>query len=526
MRRRDFLKSAAIVGGALSAGFYGTLFGARKKKRPNFLVVLVDDMGYSDIGCFGSEIRTPNINRLAAGGMRFPQMYNTAKCYPTRACLLTGVYFQHTDRDFTDTATIGEVLRPAGYRTLWSGKHHATFNPRGRGFDRFFGMLGGACNFFNPGDTAMAGQPKPGQKGTNAWAIDDEKFSPFVPKDPKFYTTDTFTDYALGWLDEYEDEDKPFFLYVAYNAPHWPLHAWPEDIAKYKGVYDVGYEAIRNARYKRQVRMGLMDPKIAPLPEAEASRGSQEWESLSDEDKRREAMLMEVHAAMVDRVDQNVGRLVDKLRRMGELDDTLILFLVDNGASPETPQPNYEDADAEQGSVATFESIGPAWAVVANTPLRRWKGTSFEGGACTPMVAHWPKVIKGDGRFYREPAHLIDIMATVTDITGAKYPGEATGSNIPAMEGVSLLPAFTGSTHERKEPLYFQFGGGAAIRKGNFKLVRSGMEWELYDMDKDRTETNNLASKYPEKVKEMSEQWESWYKGCTGEEYSLGKKKR
>lgn len=491
--------------------------------QPNFLVILVDDMGYSDIGCFGGEIRTPNIDRLADNGMRFTQMYNTAKCFPTRAALLTGIYFQHTDREFPHTATVGEVLRPAGYRTLWSGKHHAKFNPITRGFDRFSGMLGGAGNHFNPGLEAIPGQPAPANKGTNAWAIDEVETSPYVPDDPKFYTTDTFTDYALDWLEEYKDEDKPFFLYVAYTAPHWPLHAWPEDIAKYEGVYDAGYESVRNARYARQVEMGLMDPSVAPLSEPEWGKV---WSELTDDEKKEEAMLMAVYAAMVDRVDQNVGRLVQKLDRLGELDNTLILFLSDNGASPETPEPKVSYPDAPIGSVGSFPTYGKSWSTVSETPLRKRKGSSFEGGNCTPMIAHWPDVIKGDGRFYREPAHLIDILATIVDVTGAAYPGESKEPDIPALEGVSLMPVFKGGAHKRNDPLYWQWGSGSATRRGNWKLVRGRNEWELYNMDADRTETINLAPEFPERVKHMGNDWNSWYKACTGTEYTRKKRKR
>jgi len=491
--------------------------------RPNFLVILVDDMGYSDLGCYGSEIRTPNIDSLAEGGMRFTQMYNTAKCYPTRASLLTGLYFQRTNRDFFNTATIGEVLRPEGYRTLWSGKHHAGFNPTTRGFDRFYGLLGGACNYFNPGGRAAPGRVAPAYKGLSKWVIDDRLVERPVPEDPKFYTTDAFTDQALKWLDEYKDEDKPFFLYVAYNAPHWPLHAWPEDIAKYKGVYDEGYEAVRNARYERQVKMGLMDLRIAPL--SEPDWGGKVWRDLADDDKKTEAMRMEIHAAMVDRVDQNVGRIVCKLKEFRKIDNTLILFLIDNGASPETTSAKYHGPDAPMGSVASFESIGRAWATVANTPLRKWKTSSHEGGACTPMIVHWPDRIKQQGKFYREPAHLIDIMATITDIARARYPGEVNGQHIPPMEGVSLLPALSGGRHTRTNPLFWQFGNGSAIREGRWKLVRSGWQWELYDMLSDRTETNDLASAHPAMVKRMGQKWDQWYKGCTGTEYSLPNRK-
>ena len=265
-------------------------------------------------------------------------MYNTSKCWTTRISLLTGLYHQRSGRDFPHTAMAGEVLRPAGYHTWWSGKHHAGFNPYDRGFDHFSGFLGGAINFWNPSDQARPGEPTPGWKAVYTWAFDEELVKPYIP-DKDFYATDRFTDWALQWLNEAKSNDggidRPFFLYVAYNAPHWPLHAHPADIAKYEGVYDVGYHAIRRARYQRQIEIGLYDPKVAKLSEPEAKLD--EWTTMSEEQRHLESMRMATHAAMVDRVDQNVGRLVAKLEAMDELDNTLILFLVDNGASAESP---------------------------------------------------------------------------------------------------------------------------------------------------------------------------------------------
>jgi arylsulfatase len=491
------------------------------KIKPNILIILVDDMGFSDIGCYGGEVKTPNLDRLAANGMRFSQMYNTAKCYPTRACLQTGVYFQRTDRDFNNTATLGEVLGPIGYRTLWSGKHHANFSPTTRGYDRHYGMLGGACNFWNPGKSAAPGQPAPAYKGTSPWGLDGEIVKDFIPDDPNYYTTDDFTNYALKWLDEYKDEDNPFLLYVAYTAPHWPLHAWPEDIAKYKGVYDAGYDAIREARYKRQIEMGLFDPEIARLSTPDKAY---DWDALSPEEKASQAKKMEIHAAMIDRVDQNIGRLLTKIEEQGELDNTLILFLSDNGASPEGPKTQNHDPDAPWGSVSRFDSIGGNWAQVAETPLRKWKGSSHEGGINTPLIVHWPAVIKPNRKWYREPTHLIDIMPTLMEITGASYPGESGEADIPEIDGVSFLEGLTGGKHVRNKPLFFQFGGGSAMRNGKWKLVSARNKWELYDFSVDRTETNNLVNEKPELAKAMADAWEAWYIECTGEPFAKGKK--
>jgi arylsulfatase len=436
-------------------------------------------------------------------------MYNTAKCYPTRVCLLTGLYFQQSDREFNRTATIGEVLRPAGYRTWWSGKHHARFNPYERGFDHFSGFLGGAINFWNPGDQARPGEPPPAGRSVYTWAFDDELVKPFMP-DRDFYSTDAFTDWALEWLDE-TDEDTPFFLYIAYNAPHWPLHAWSEDIAKYRGVYDRGYEVVRNTRYRRQVDMGLFDANTAPLSEPEyASDGG--WDDLSADEQQHEAQRMEIHAAMVDRVDQNVGRLVARLRQTGRLDNTLILFLADNGASPERPKVQH-DPEAAWGSVGSFESIGRSWATVANTPLRKWKTSSYEGGIDTPMIAHWPEGIVSPGRICRDPYHLIDVMPTLVQLTGATYPGKLNGQVIPPMQGVSLLPSLQDEpigAGYREKPIFWQFGKGKAVRRGKWKLVSGRSPWQLYDMSSDRTETRDLAEEHPETAKALAAQWDTW----------------
>jgi len=489
---------------------------------PNILIILVDDMGYSDLGCYGGEIRTPNIDRLAANGMKFSSMYNTAKCYPTRASLLTGVYFQRTDRDFSHTATLGEVLRPIGYTTLWSGKHHAKFNPVTRGFDRYYGMIGGAENHFNPGSKAAPGQPAPASKNDgNRWSLDGEEVKDFIPQDPKFYDTDAFTDRALTWLNEYEKKDKPFLLYLAYTAPHWPLQAWPEDIAKYKGVYDGGYESVRQARYQRQIELGLIDPKTSPLPPMEFGRKSQKkWDDLPSDERRQEAMRMEIYAAMVDRVDQNIGRLLQRLQEQGKLDNTLILFLADNGACAENPKVNNVDPDAPMGSVASFVSYGQNWASVGNTPLRKWKQDSFEGGINTPLVVHWPAGIKPQTGWNREPAHVIDVMPTVLAASGAHYPGASKQAKIPPLDGVSLLPAFKGEPIARTKPLFFQFGRGSAVRDGPWKLVRMGATWELYDLVADRNEMHDLAAKRPELVKQMEAAWLAWWKESTGHDWT------
>lgn len=515
--------SRLLVRVVAGVGWLATLSHAASVDRPNIVIILADDLGYSDIGCFGGEIRTPNIDRLAANGIRFSQMYNTAKCYPTRACLLTGLYYQRTDRNFRGTTLLGELLRPAGYHTLWSGKHHATFSPLTRGYERFYGLLGGAQNHFNPGTAPIAGQPAPAfSTGEgNRWSLDGRDVDDFIPADPAFYDTDAFTDRALRWLDEYRTDGRPFLLHLAYTAPHWPLQAWPDDIARYRGVYDAGPEAVRDARYARQVKMGLVDPRTAALPAfADAEPEGTSWHLLSPHEREQEARKMEVYAAMVDRLDQNIGRLLARLEEHGQLDNTLILFLSDNGADRGDVGVDNADPHAPLGSVASFVSYGQRWATVSNTPLRRWKSDSFEGGICTPLVAHWPARIRPQAGWNREPCHVIDIVPTVLEAAGVSTREAPRDSAGPPLDGISLLPAFRGQPLARPAPMFFQFNEGSAVRDGRWKLVRSGSTWELYDIDTDRTETRDLAQERPELVQELGDRWLAWWKDCKGSDWT------
>ena len=517
MTNRSALTLFLCLGALASPAAVDELSGSQ----PNIIVILTDDMGYSDLGCFGSEIQTPNLDRLADKGIRFTQMYNTSKCWTTRISLLTGLYHQRSDRSFANTALAGEVLRPAGYRTWWSGKHHASFNPYDRGFDHFAGFLGGAINFWNPdGRTPREGEPVPGWGANYDWAFDGKIVKDYLPE-KGFYATDDFTDWALDWLREDTDQDKPFFLYLAYNAPHWPLHAHPEDIAKYKGVYDEGYESIRQQRYQRQLKSGLFASDLVPLSPPE----HRDWDSISSEEKAKEALRMQIHAAMVDRVDQNVGRLLEQLEKNGQLDHTLILVLVDNGASHEKPgRRGPKDTRVPMGSVGSFEAIGQSWANAVNTPLRKWKVQGLEGGICTPMIAHWPRgITTSAGAICREPCHLIDLLPTFIELAGenADYP-----VGIPAVDGVSLVPLLKGKDLHRSEPLFFQYGSWQVIRDNQWKLVQQKSKpWELYDLSQDRTETRNLASQRPDRVAEMKQRWMSWYRDCTGKAWKVASKK-
>ncbi len=482
---------------------------------PNILIVLVDDMGFSDIGCYGGEIKTPNLDSLAANGIRYTAMRNTAKCYPTRTSLMTGHYFQRTDRDFSNTATIGEVLRPAGYHTFWSGKHHATFIPTTRGFDRFYGLVGGACNFWNPGGTPRPGENEAARKSSANWVVDGKLRKEYSPQDKNWYATDAITDTALEWLEE-SDDGKPFFLYLSYTAPHYPLHAWPEDIRKYEGMYDVGYDAIRAARYKRQLEMGLFDAETAPLSEA---RPKVPWNDLSTDERKKEIRRMEIYAAMIDRVDQNLGRVFDHLKAAGKFENTLVLFLSDNGACAQVPKTFKGDTSGEMGGVNSYPTIGQSWANVSNTPFRFYKLDSYEGGINTPMIAHWPKGIKKKGTFSREVCHLIDILPTCMELAAADFPGESPTPNIKPPDGISLVPTFSDKSLNRANPLFWEFGSGAAVQEGDMKLVRK-KKWELYDLSKDRTETVNLASKQPELAAKMESAWNAWFEDCTGESFA------
>ena len=479
------------------------------RTRPNIIVIMVDDMGYSDIGCYGGEIRTPNLDRLAENGLRFTQFYNTAKCHTTRAELLTGNYaYSIGDNDMEHGATFGEVLRTAGYRTIISGKWHQLPLPKTRGFDRYYGLADGSCNHFNPGVEARVGEGLPGRKDMDKlrrWVIEDEVIMGYTNPDKDFYTTDAFTDYALDLLEEYRGEDKPFLLYLPYTAPHYPLHAWPDDIAKYRGKYKVGWDEIRSQRFERMTRMGIIGPNHELTP-----RASKAWEDLSEEEKDAEDLKMAVYAAMIDRVDQNLGRLFAKVRELGEWENTLILFLADNGACPE--QPNTTPG-IPPGPVESYRTVSVGWANASNTPYRQFKSTDYEGGTRTPFIAHWPGVIEPG--MTGQVGHIIDVSATFMDITGAKYPGEINGRSTKMPAGKSLLPIFKGEEREPHREIYWHFGRANAVRQGNLKAVRQGKAaWELYDLVADPTEMRNLAKQRPEELAKLAALWESWSKDC------------
>ena len=477
------------------------------RTRPNFILVMVDDMGYSDIGCYGGEVKTPNLDQLAKNGLRFTQFYNTAKCHTTRAELLTGNYaYSIGDNHMEHGATFGEVLRPIGYRTLISGKWHQVPLPTNRGFDRYYGLADGCSNFFNPGVKARPGEGLPGRKRTSLrrWAIEDKVIMGYTSPDKKFYHTDAFTNYAIDRLDEYKNEDKPFVLYLPYTAPHYPLHAWPEDIAKYRGKYKIGWDKIREQRFKRMNEMEIIGPNHKLTP-----RASKSWDDLSEEQKDAEDLKMAVYAAMIDRVDQNLGHLFAKVKELGEWDNTLIMFLTDNGACPEQPNTTPNIAP---GPVESYRTVSVGWANASNTPYRKFKSTDYEGGIRTPFIAHWPGVIKPG--MTNQVGHIIDISATFRDITGAKYPKQIQGKKTKPPVGKSLLPIFKGDERKPHKEIFWRFNRANAVRQGDLKVVRAGKVWELYDLKADPTETNNLAKERPKKTSELAKMWEDWNQEC------------
>ena len=570
--RRDFLRALGV--GAATAVIPGcnslSRGSAENRRPPNIILIMSDDMGFSDIGCYGGEIDTPTLNGLAADGLRFTQFYNTARCCPTRASLMTGLY-QHqagighmmNDRGFpayqgnlnTHCVTIAEALKPAGYRTYMAGKWHVTRHidkdgpkhnwPLQRGYEKFYGTIIGAGSFYDPMTLCR-----------NNTYITPENDPEYRPK--QFYYTDAISDNATKYIREHGDEspEKPFFMYVAYTAAHWPMHALEKDIAKYKGKYDKGYEHYRRQRFERMKRMGLIDEDWELSPKAG------DWEKV--EQKQWEARCMEVYAAMIDSMDQGIGRIVSELKRQKALDNTLIFFLQDNGGCAEgmgraenindkwvpaikdrTPMAHDElqpmlwppmktrdgrpvrgGSTVMPGPADTYIAYGRNWANTSNTPFREYKHWVHEGGISTPLICHWPAGIKARGKLCREPGHLIDIMATCVDLGGATYRTERSGSKIHPMEGVSLAPTFSGRPLDERA-IFWEHEGNRAVRQGKWKLVsKHPGGWELYDMEADRTEMHDLASTHPEKVNELKSLYEAWAKRCGVQPWPLRRKKQ
>lgn len=480
------------------------------QQEPNIVFILADDLGYSDIGAYGSEVETPNLDRLADNGIRFTQMHNTSKCFPSRAVLLTGQYAQRVGMgesagEFEQAVMFGEVLSEAGYKTIFVGKHHGTDNPYEWEFDHYWGLRDGAANYFNPGEQRPGDPGPPAQKQgfyPRTFAFDDSLAEPFTPP-ADYYGTDTWTDWALELLGRYEEEkeDQPFMLYLSYQAPHDPLQAPEEDIDKYEGIYEAGYEEIAKARYERQREMGLLDERY---PRSEPTHRS--WEDLDDSTRADQVRRMQVYAAMIDRMDQNIGRLLEYLEERGELSNTLIMFASDNGASAEVVQ----IGEGSIGSMTRWASLQEDWANVANTPFRLFKNYSHEGGTATPFIVHWPDVIREGGQVNHSLLHFIDIMPTLVEVSGAAYPEQYRGEQVHPIEGVSLVPLFKGFSLEREQPLFYEWNNGRAVQTEEWKLVRWEDDWELYDRETDLTETTNLAEEHPDIVDQLHEHWQQW----------------
>ena len=485
--------------------------------KPNIVVILVDDMGFADLGCYGSEIPTPNLEALAKNGLRFTQFYNTGRCCPTRASLLTGLYpHQAGVGHMTDDkgvpgyrgrlndscVTIAEVLRPAGYFTAMTGKWHVGQNlgvvPWERGFERSLNAAAGGF-YFGRGDKAKAKLFLNGVEIAN----DD----PRLPKD--WYSTDLWTTFGLKFIDEALAAKKPFYLHLCHNAPHFPLQAPAEEIAKFRGRYKEGWGALRDARIRRQREMGLIDAAWEKSPRPPTIKV---WKDHTPEEQDRFDHLMAVYAATVHRMDKAIGDLVSGLKERGVLENTLILFMSDNGGNAESGPNGRTKGDPSQAASDWF--CGESWAFLQNAPFRKYKHYNHEGGIATPLIAHWPAGIEARNELRHTPSHLIDIMATCVDVSGASYPKEHHGHVITPMEGTSLKPLLVSSSEGLpvSRTLFWEHEGNAAVRHGDLKLVRTGRNglWELYDLKADRTEQHNLADAQPDKVKALAAEWQTW----------------
>ncbi|HEY0946784.1 MAG TPA: arylsulfatase [Opitutaceae bacterium] len=524
---------------------------------PDVLLILADDMGFSDIGCYGGEIRTPNLDRLGREGVRFSQAYNAARCCPTRASLLTGQYphragIGHMVSNYgtpayqgylrEDCVTIAEALRAAGYHTWMTGKWHVGGNqapnvpatwrpgtpeqpgPLDRGFQRFFGTLGGAGSYFRP-----------------PMLMDQRQF--VVPGGEPFYYTDEIGRHACDFIRDAARQDDPFFGYVAFTAPHWPLHALPEDIERYRTRYRDGWDALRAERFAALQREGLLPPGQTLPPRDEKAPA---WETLDPARRDWESQRMAVYAAMLDRLDQNVGRILDCLEATGRRDNTLVIFLADNGGCAEAALPDGSNMERyrvptssgklprmgnnpgiEPGPEDTFQTYDLPWANVSNTPFRRFKSWVHEGGIATPLILNHPALNSRSGRIVHTPCHIIDLMPTILDLAGATYPTTRDDHTVPTLPGRSLVATAKAETEPGERTLFWEHEGNRAVRAGNLKLVSEyGSAWELYDLTQDRSETHNLAAENPGEVAALAGKWEAWAKEAGVRDWSQLKRSR
>lgn len=489
---------------------------------PNILLILADDMGFSDLGCYGGEIATPTLDALSRGGLRYTQAYNTGRCWPSRAALLTGYYAQGVRRDKLPGAGGGnqgqrpqwarllpDYLRPLGYRSYHSGKWHVDGKVLEAGFDRSL-LVNNHGNYFSRRGNALDDVPLP--------PADDE---------PGYYVTRAIADHAIECLRDHAAHhgDRPFFQFLAFIAPHFPLHALPDDIARYQSRYLAGWEALRAERHARQLQLGIHRAKLSPLerqvgpphdhPDSLAKLGPAEvnrplpWDALTDEQRRLQAAKMAIHAAMVDRMDREIGRVVAQLRAMNALDNTLLVFASDNGASAEIlVRDGGHDRSAAPGSAATYLCLGPGFSSAANTPFRRHKTWVHEGGISTPLVVHWPRGIAARGELRTTPVHFVDFVPTAIELAGGKLPASWQGEPLPPPPGKSLVPTLSRDAPIQRELLWWLHEGNRAIRIGDWKLVAArGGPWELFDLAADRSETVDLAAAHPDRVRDLERRW-------------------
>jgi len=493
--------------------------------RPNVLLILCDDLGYSDLGCYGGEIQTPNLDRLAANGMRFTQFYNCAVCVTTRSALLTGLYPRQAKRPRlrANMITLGEGMQRAGYATSLTGKWHlgntSPLRPIDRGFGEFYGLLDGCCNFFNP-----AKQDPVFYNGGRfrSFAHNEKRVTSFPDG---FYTTDAFSVHAAKTIKRFAKGDKPFFVHLCYTAPHFPLHAFDEDIERYRGKYSDGYQAMRKRRYERQSKLELFS-SLPALSAEEDKKGDYrydydvpDWKQLPADERKREEARMETYAAMVDRMDRGIGHVLAALNESGVADNTIVMFLSDNGGCASWPnaQPGQEEGfrkynqDIPVGDGRGYEFVGRGWGWAQNAPFRQFKTWCYEGGIATPMIVRWPTQV-APGSITHQVGHIIDFMPTLLELAEREYPREINGNTILPVEGKSLLPIFRGQKRPGHMSLSWELFGNRAIRQGDWKLVWGASEkrWELYDLETDRSETINLAEKFPNRVATMARDWETW----------------
>lgn len=498
-----------------------------KNEKPNIILIMVDDMGFSDLGCYGSEISTPHIDKLSDNGLRFTNFYNAARCCPTRASLLTGLYPHETGmgsmvRSTGKTSepgayqgylnnnciTLAEMLKTAGYTALMSGKWHVGEEhpqwPMDRGFDDYFGLISGAANYFD-----ITKSKRPNIK--RHFAKGNEEY---MPPTENFYMTDAITENAIRMIEEQKEKKNPFFLYLAYTAPHWPLHALPEDIEKYKGKYLHGWDKLREERYAHQLEMNLFESGYSL-----STRDSvvPAWDSLSEERKREMDLKMAVYAAQMESMDRGVGEVLKKLEEQGGMENTLILFLSDNGGCAEGGPfgQDFWKNGAEPGGPDGYQNYGTGWANASNTPFRKFKQYIHEGGIKTPFIVYWPKVLKNMGEVTHQPGHIIDIMTTLSEVAGTSYPESYKGNIIKPTAGKSLLPIFNGVQRKPHEVLCWEHQGNVGIRKGKWKLVAlKRSSWELYNLEEDRTELDNKISDYPNLALDLHNDWMEWAERC------------